>query len=247
MSAEEFDIIFRGDIVLGHQLAEVKQRLQQLFKSDAERIDALFSGRPVPLKRNLDRATAEKYRDVLLKAGAQTDIRPAGSVGANPVARPERPAVRKPVWSLAPAGSYLLAPTERRVFTPLNLDVSGLTLRPVGTPLLDTSEQAPTPVAPVLNAEFDLAEVGADLLSPEDRPALPLVGYEAGDWDLAEVGSDLLTEAERPPVAAPAIAVGDYGLAPAGSDLGQIKPQVKPVAPDISRLSLVDPETPEQT
>jgi predicted nicotinamide N-methyase len=49
MSAPEFDIIFRGDIVFGHQLAEVKAKLQQLFKADAAKIDALFTGRPVPL------------------------------------------------------------------------------------------------------------------------------------------------------------------------------------------------------
>jgi hypothetical protein len=241
MSAEEFDIVFRGDIVLGHQLTQVKQRLQQLFKSDAERVEALFTGRPVVLKRNLDRETAEKYRDALFKAGAQTTISPAGSVAAK-AAAPAAPVARKPVWSLAPAGSYLLAPSERRVFTPLDLDVSRLTLRPAGEPLLDASEQPPAPEAPEVAAEFDLAEVGADLLAPEERPELPLVAYEAGDWDLAEVGADLLTEEERPQPEAPPIAVGDYGLAPVGSDLGQLKPEVKPLVPDISRLSLVEPE-----
>src|SRR5690606_40568336 len=58
----EFDIIFRGDIVIGHQLQDVKARLQQLFKTDAARIDALFTGRPVALKRGLDQATANKDR-----------------------------------------------------------------------------------------------------------------------------------------------------------------------------------------
>ena len=63
MSDQQFDIIFRGDIVFGHQLADVKLRLQQLFKADAVKIDALFSGRPVPLKRGLDLASAQKYKD----------------------------------------------------------------------------------------------------------------------------------------------------------------------------------------
>ena len=78
MSNQEFDIIFRGDIVFGHQLADVKQRLQQLFKADAAKVDALFSGRPVPLKRGLDQASAEKYKEALTRAGAQVDIVPGG-------------------------------------------------------------------------------------------------------------------------------------------------------------------------
>ena len=68
MQPETFDVIFRGDIVLGHALDDVKVRLQKLFKVDASKIDALFTGRPVILKRNLDSATAEKYRKVLHQA-----------------------------------------------------------------------------------------------------------------------------------------------------------------------------------
>ncbi|RYZ83522.1 MAG: hypothetical protein EOO68_32850, partial [Moraxellaceae bacterium] len=66
MSDQQFDIIFRGDIVFGHQLMDVKARLQQLFKADAAKVDALFSGRPVPLKRGLDIASAQKYKDALV-------------------------------------------------------------------------------------------------------------------------------------------------------------------------------------
>src|SRR5690606_27763711 len=88
MSTPEFDIIFRGDIVLGHQLAEVKLRLQQLFKVDAAKVDALFTGRPVPLKRKLDEATANKYRAALLKAGAQVAICPSNNNPANTASKP---------------------------------------------------------------------------------------------------------------------------------------------------------------
>ena len=92
----QFDIIFRGDIVFGHQLADVKLRLQQLFKSDAAKIDSLFTGRPVPLKRNLDEATANKYRDALLKAGAMVEVCPSDKSPANAPAKPAPVAVRTP-------------------------------------------------------------------------------------------------------------------------------------------------------
>ena len=69
---------------------------------------------------------------------------------------------------------------------------------------------------------------------------LPILEIDVEDWGIAELGSDLVAASERPVVATTPITVGNYGLAPAGSDLGQIKPQVKPVTPDISKLKLAD-------
>src|ERR1041384_5795987 len=95
MSEQQFDIIFRGDIVFGHQLADVKIKLQQLFKADAAKIDALFTGRPAPLKRGLDQASAQKYKDVLIKAGAQVELVAVGSI--QPIEpQPVKPEARAP-------------------------------------------------------------------------------------------------------------------------------------------------------
>src|SRR5690606_6784950 len=79
MDAREFDIIVRGDIVLGHHTKDVKQRLQQLVKVDATRVHARLTGRLVALKRGLDEATADEYRAVLLKGGAQVEVGPSTS------------------------------------------------------------------------------------------------------------------------------------------------------------------------
>lgn len=249
MSAPEFDIIFRGDIVFGHQLAEVKAKLQQLFKADATKIDALFTGRPVPLKRNLDEATANKYRDVLIKAGAMVEVCPSDDSPANAVPKPA-PAPRRVaeaiapvavVWTLAPLGSDLLPLKERPpVPAPVNVDVSGLSLRPAEGNLVDVSEVHEEISAVVVAPDLGLAAVGADLISADEKLELPLVEIELEDWDIAEAGSDLLTEDERPIVLPAVVEIGDFGLAPAGSDLGQLKPDVKPVTPDISGLRLAD-------
>lgn len=260
MSTSEFDIIFRGDIVFGHQLTEVKLKLQQLFKVDAAKVDALFTGRPVPLKRKLDEATANKYREVLLKAGAQVEICPSDSSPATaaPKPAPVRPAAAPvnhpaataaitpvtptaPVWSIAPAGADLLPADQRpAAAAPVAVDLSGLSLRAQSGNLLDASEVAPTPVATVAVPDLVVAEAGATL-SDEDHLPLPLVEIELEDWDIAEAGADLLREDERPLVVPVAVGPVDFGLAPAGSDLGQLKPQVKPLNPDISGLQLVDP------
>lgn len=245
MSNSEFDIIFRGDIVFGHQLAEVKLKLQQLFKTDAAKIDALFTGRPMPLKRNLDETTAKKYREALLKAGAMVDICPSDNSPANTPAKspvvPRAPRAISSGWSLAPVGSYLL-PADQRPAVPaaLQVDISNLSLRPAEGNLVDSVEVPHEIAAAVIVPDLGLAAVGTDLLGEDEKQELPLITIEPGNWGIAEPGSDLLTQAERPVVIPVVIANSDFGLAPAGSDLGQIKPSVKPLTPDISKLRLAE-------
>jgi hypothetical protein len=256
MNSTTYDIIFRGDIVLGHQLAQVKLKLQQLFKVDAAKVDALFSGRPVPLKRQLDQATAEKYRAVLLQAGAQVDICPSADTAvvkpAAPVAAAAKVDMAKPAapltatksaaptdWSLAPTGADLLSAQERKPQPAVNVDISSLSLRAAEGNLLDAAERVTAPAAQVQVPHFDVAEAGTLLLAEDEKLGLPLPDITLEDWGLAAPGSALLEDSERAPTAAPVVVV-DFGLAPVGSDLEQLKPQVKAVVPDISKLHLAD-------
>lgn len=222
-----FDIVFRGDIAPGHQLPQVKQRMAALFKRSAEQIEPLFAGTPVPLKKNVDADAAEKYKKVLLQAGAIVEVRPAGTL-STPVARP-KPAARtqpEPIpedaapaaaaqgLSLAPLEGNLLSDAERASGRPAPVSVAPLVadLRPVGEPLLDDEEiERAAPLA-VPEVEFDLAEVGADMVQAEFRSQ----------------------EAPLP------VADLDVDLAPAGSDLGEIKRPPAPPAPDTSGISLAD-------
>ncbi|QEY17094.1 hypothetical protein D0C16_14575 [Cellvibrio sp. KY-GH-1] len=253
MSNSDFDIIFRGDIVFGHQLSEVKVKLQQLFKVDAAKIDALFTGRPVPLKRNLDEATANKYRDVLLKAGAMVEVcsshkspanspsKPAVPVRSQPMAPIARVAPAYAAWTLAPVGADLLPASERPAKpAAVAVDTSGLSLRPAEGNLVDTAEVRHEREAVVIAPDLGLAAIGEDLIGADEKLELPLVEIELEDWGIADAGSDLLSAAERPVVVPVAVANSDFGLAPAGSDLGQLRVSVKPVIPDISKLRLAE-------
>ncbi|ACE84424.1 hypothetical protein [Cellvibrio japonicus] len=244
MSSPEFDIIFRGDIVIGHQVADVKNKLQQLFKTDAARVDALFTGRPLPLKRNLDEVSAHKYREILLKAGALVEVVAAGKF-APPTAplRPASPAAAAPVktgWTLAPVGTHLLEPSQRRLIQPLAVDTSHLSLRAQAGNLVDQAEVQPEPIAEVIIPALAVADLGADLLDADEKWELPLPEIELEDWGIAPPGIDLLTEDERTVVVPVVVDVSNIQLAPAGSDLGQLKSQQPPVNPDISHLTLVD-------
>lgn len=215
MAEPLFDIVFRGDVVLGHSIVDVKARLAQLFKVDAAKIETLFSGGAMPLKRNLDRAAAEKYKTVLTKAGAQVQIRPAANT--KPAATPSRPSEpsesrtqtvlvnrqqRSPpsdnvTFTLAPAGSNLLSPSETRRSPVVDLDLSAISLKPMEGDLLEESEK-PKPVnvnIPV--GQFEIAAAGADLLEGYKRDELPLPEIDP-DFEIAEVGVDLLDVAHRP-------------------------------------------------
>ena len=293
MSNQGFDIIFRGDIVFGHQLADVKMRLQQLFKADAAKVDALFSGRPVPLKRGLDQASAQKYKDALMKAGAQVEILvmgetkavsvPAAQIAPEPVkaAAPltlaqrleQQAAADKEVaekvalkgeqeqreqaardtaqgvtsnatqgsWSLAPVGAYMLQPSKHATEEPITIDTSAISLRPAEAGnILDVNEQPAEPVATVIAPNFEVAEAGADLVRADEKMDLPLLEIELEDWGLADLGEDLISATEKPQIAISVIHIPDVGLAPAGADLGQLKPQVKAVVPDVSGIRLAD-------
>lgn len=71
MSQARFKIVFSGELMPAAQLDEVKANLARLFKSDSAKIDSLFSGTPVALKRDLGEDEAEKYLAALQRAGAK--------------------------------------------------------------------------------------------------------------------------------------------------------------------------------
>jgi hypothetical protein len=292
MSEQQFDIIFRGDIVFGHQLAEVKVRLQQLFKTDVAKIDALFTGRPVPLKRGLDQASAQKYKDVLIKAGAQVELVAVGGTATEPpqpqaippkvveahsapltlaqrlavqeaeaeqkaqqeAARRAQEAGARPAaqlsvqvsstsegdWSLAPTGADLLKPGEKHEFIPRDIDTSNISLREATGNLVDARELPAMPPASVVVPNYDVAAAGSDLIRQDEKHELPLPEIELQDWDIADAGSDLINEDEKIIQPAAVVAIPDFGIAPAGADLGQLKPVVKAVVPDISKITLAD-------
>lgn len=303
MSEQQFDIIFRGDIVFGHQLADVKNKLQQLFKADAAKIDALFTGRPVPLKRGLDQASAQKYKDVLIKAGAQVELVAVGAIQPSdpqpikPEARSPQPqvaaaqtvasaSIAAPLtmaqrlaqqeaeaaqkaeleaaqkakaeadikvraaaqsvtavqsdWSIAPAGADLLNPTEKHEFVPRDIDTSALSLRASTGNLIDASEQTQVAAATITVPNYGVAEAGTNLISESEKFDLPLLEIELEDWTIAEAGTDLIDESEKNIQPVKAIQIPEVGLAPVGADLGQLKPQVNAVVPDISGIKLAD-------
>jgi uncharacterized membrane protein YhaH (DUF805 family) len=71
MSQARFKIVFSGELMPDVALETAKDNLSRLFKSDGARINALFSGSAIEIKRNLSESEADQYLSALQRAGAK--------------------------------------------------------------------------------------------------------------------------------------------------------------------------------
>jgi hypothetical protein len=92
MNAGTYKVVFEGEILPGSNGEDVKRQLATAFGIDAPTLDRLFAGRPVVIKRGIDRETAMKYKNAFAKAGAVCRIEPVGEpAGSTPPADVEPP------------------------------------------------------------------------------------------------------------------------------------------------------------
>ncbi|HQQ64267.1 MAG TPA: hypothetical protein PLF22_11940 [Pseudomonadales bacterium] len=260
MADELFNVVFRGDIVPGQSLPEVKQRFAQLFKLDAAKTDAYFTGKPVVLKKECDRATADKFKQALQQAGVLVDIK---SVAPAPVSAPSQsvpqaapvapqsspaavaatpapaPVASEASWSLSARGSVLIKPEE--VVTPEPVKVSTDHIAVVKrNPFASDAEAPLEPARDVAPPPLDLSAYAVG------KAGEPLVEYQEFvplDIDLSAItldhpGASLLREDEIMPVMDIELDLSDFALAPPGGDLGQIAPPPAPPPPSTDHLSV---------
>ncbi len=72
-----FFIVFRGKTLDGYDLGTIKKKLARLLKTTETKIERMFAGKAVVVKRNLDCETARRYALVLKKIGLVCEIRNA--------------------------------------------------------------------------------------------------------------------------------------------------------------------------
>jgi hypothetical protein len=188
-----FDVIFTGDIAEGFVLADVKKKAAQLFKMNDQKIDALFKGGALSLKKNLDQLAAQKYQKILSQIGMVVLIQPHGSFEetAN--------AVEKSVEIVATADSCAAGLGEQALATrPLEqnaissdweLDSLGVTL---SEPELHRGSAVSAP-------DYTIAPQEGLLLNPDERSkASDAANFpELDSITMSDVGESLLTASER--------------------------------------------------
>ena len=188
MADQLFEVAFSGKIIDDANLDEVKQKVGKMFKADDAKIAQLFSGKRVVIKKNIDQATAAKYKTALNRAGAECEVKPMGGDVNAPAASP--PADNAPAATTATVaasaaaieyesnydGELTPAPqTDPLGITGDQIEDLSVSLAPVGSELQD--DYATVEAPQIDTADFDMAPVGADLSDDDNQPepAPPIV------------------------------------------------------------------------
>jgi hypothetical protein len=227
---DRYRLVFRGEVLEGQHAAVVKQKLGQALKVAGERLDALFAGTPVVIRKDVGTEEAARYQAAFKKAGARLRVVPIEGAEPRGVPAAASRASTAATFTVAPPGE-LLTPAERRSNVPSPaIDTSHLSLAAVGAVLGIESAPAPAVEPP----EWELADPG-EWLSDEPIPA-PTI--DAPDWSVAAAGERLIDA--RPP-AKPAIDLTrvDFPLAEPGARL-EAPRAPPPPPPDTSHLALED-------
>jgi len=165
MSEELYEVAFSGAILEGADIEQVKAKVGAMFKADAAKLAQLFSGKRVVIKKNIDQATANKYKAALTNAGADCEVKSLTEVAPPAPASIEKPAEQTPVAAAAPkaapkivSGDVPAAPKTDPLGISAN-DISDLNVNmaPIGSDMQDEIKEVAAP-------EFDMN--GLDMAAP---------------------------------------------------------------------------------
>lgn len=81
-----FNVVFHGELLQGHNIDQVKQRIAALYKMPTNKFDHWFSGKPVIIKKSIDLPTAKKYLHALKNVGMICRVEPAEPIQKTPPA-----------------------------------------------------------------------------------------------------------------------------------------------------------------
>lgn len=219
---EKYRLIFSGELLDGQHRAVVKRRLSELLKLKDGQVEKLFSGQPVVIKREVDRATAARYQALFKKAGGQLRVQsesPAAAASAAPMPE-ESTSDAQP----AQTGEGALSSAASAIDAP-EFKVQTTWFPPPDEPKKEI--EAP---------DFSVAAVGSDLADQREAPVATVAEV---DFGLAEVGADLLTERQEATV----VELGplDFEVLEVGADIGEPRAMPNAAAPDVSHLAIVEP------
>ena len=177
MSDQLFEVAFSGQINEGADADDVKAKIGKMFNADEAKLAQLFSGKRIVIKKNIDQATAAKYKTALNRAGADCEIKSmGGESGPAPVA--------------AVASTATAAGASKPVSQEYETEYDGeVEPPPLTDPLGITGEQ-------IEELSASLAPVGSELQSEYDVAETPQI--DTAGLDVAPVGSELNTAKKEP-------------------------------------------------
>lgn len=219
MNQDQYDLVFSGQLVPGCELAQVKNNVQALFRIDEGKVQILFSGKAITLKKSLALDVATKYRVAMKKAGARVDL---------VLCKEQKPAATPaPTQSPAQVAAKAKAAATSSGFSTV-----------LGAQPMVADEPRPEIEAP----DFGVAAVGGDLLQSGEKAVVEAVEVDISQLSVAPQAGNLVDESELFHLDPVDVIIPDLGVAPVGSDVleeGERK-KVEPVKVDISALSVAD-------
>jgi hypothetical protein len=233
-----FSIIFRGDIVIGHSLPEVKQNLQKLFNVNDEEINRLFMGKPVALRKGLQLKEAQRYKDILKQEGVIVSIKEEINPDVNAKtgkAKVEKETAAQPKQEVGLSSKFKSDENKKEEWQ----------LFPVGSQLSDAKEQDKK--VDIQTDHLQVLPQEGNLIKDSERVAVAVSSIDVEDlnWSLTPYGEQLLKDDERISIRSPEIDISSLSLAEQEGNLlkDSERMQVEPVTIDTSHIQLADDKT----
>ncbi len=230
---QTYRLVFRGEVLEGQHQAVVKQRLGVALQLEGARLDALFTGKAVTVRKTADADTAARFQVAFKRAGARLRVMPISidtPDAVTPIAAASTPSQDAPAFDVAPPGTRLAdaAPTPSEPV----VDTSHFTLAEVGSPMADP-HTAPLVAVPD-TSHLSVADVGSNI---GEEIATPDIVVDVPAWKLANPGASLAPRkaAVAPPVDMDAI---NFDVAPPGARLAEADTKPQPAPPDTSHIRL---------
>ncbi len=101
----QVQLVFRGEVLSGFDMEDVKRSLGRLLHLDETRAGHLFTGTKMVLKRSLPAHDAQRYVDRLAQIGARVHVEPLAPAAAPVATAPALAPALAPASSTAPAAS----------------------------------------------------------------------------------------------------------------------------------------------
>lgn len=232
MADATYAIVFSGEIVEGFQDISVKAHLAKMLKASPEKIESLFSGKTIVMKRTVDKAEAAKYGSALKKVGADVRVKIIKSDASTSAPRPAVVPVTPP-QTTPPQTTTASVAAPTPVAIPIN--TSSLSLAPNEGNIVESAPPVPAPKLDLSNMSI-LENGGTPLVAPKQavKVDIDLSSFSVAENDgapLIEPKADITPKVEAP----------DFGLDEPGAVLETLKTEVEEVHPDTSGMSLAFP------
>lgn len=213
LSDGDYDVVLSGALVAGASMPQTVDKLADLFKLPAVKVQALLQQGDVCLKKQVPLAAALKYQQAIERVGAVVVLKPTHvepmpapeevapqraeaekTAVVSPATTPYSEIPRAQVWTLTGLDEPLLTPQEKPPFASRLDDFQNFELKPQEGFILSQEEVQPVLAVAVLEQHWQVADAGALLLTEAEKagPNPPVVPPQ--DWSLAAVGEHMSPE-----------------------------------------------------